>query len=106
LRTWIQKSMKKQHGVLSDHKRIGKRFIPPLLQLQAFTEVSWRDQGLPELLWIGLLNDEYGHSKGTELALAVARACTQVVKQPSPTIFAFTSAYATLSTILGKISPL
>lgn len=41
--------------VLLDHKKVGKRFVPPLLQLGPLGEIKWIDCILPELLWLGLL---------------------------------------------------
>jgi hypothetical protein len=64
----------KQKGVLSDHKRVGKRFIPPFVHaLDALREVKWIDVLLPELLWLALLNHQHGLMRGAELAVAVAR---------------------------------
>ena len=41
--------------MLESHKRIGKRLVPPLSEIGPWKEVSWVDEVLPELLWIGLL---------------------------------------------------
>ena len=46
--------------MLSDHKQIGKRFIPPLLDfagtdVNSLEKISWINCRLPELLWLGLL---------------------------------------------------
>ena len=43
--------------VLEDHKRIGKRFVRPVLQLGPLEQAAWIDRLLPELLWICILND-------------------------------------------------
>jgi hypothetical protein len=65
----------KRQAILSDHKRIGKRFIPPFMHtFGGLQEVKWVDVPLPELLWLGLLNHRYGLTRGAELGLSVARA--------------------------------
>jgi len=63
--------------VLRDHQRIGKRLIPPLAQLN-LSEVSWMDLILPELIWLGVLNNIYGRVKGAELAITLPKIATSV----------------------------
>jgi hypothetical protein len=53
--------------VLQDHLRIGKKLIPPLLSHGSFQDVSWVDFMIPELIWIALLNREYGKQRGAEI---------------------------------------
>lgn len=67
-----------ENGILSDHKREGKRFIPPLAQLGT-TPISWVQTLLPELIWIGLLNHKFGLSIGAELSLGLSRAVAEIV---------------------------
>lgn len=71
---------RKQQGVLSDHKRVGKRFIPPFIHaLGGLQEVKWVDVPLPELLWLALLNHRHGLRRGAELAVEVVRSTTAAV---------------------------
>lgn len=63
---------------LTDHKKVGKRFIPPLLQFEKVVETSWIDVGIPELIWIALLLDSYGLKKAAELTTALAKAYAKV----------------------------
>ena len=60
--------------MLESHKRIGKRLVPPLIEIGPWNEVDWVDQLLPELLWIGLLNAEYGIEAGAHLCAEVVAA--------------------------------
>lgn len=83
--------------VLSDHQKVGKRFIPPFLQkISNLKEVMWLDYILPELLWLGLLNEFYDHRTGAALALSLAKAAVTVNDQPNKIWFASTSSYSTL----------
>jgi hypothetical protein len=82
--------------VLSDHKRIGKRFIPPLLQLGPFADVKWSDLLLPELLWLGILNHAYGKVRGAELGLKLAQAAVKVFTTEPVPWFGSASAYTSL----------
>jgi hypothetical protein len=68
----------KSKKVLSDHKRIGKRFIPPMGQIPNLTEISWRKEIIPNYLWIALLNQLYGHTKAAELCVDFANIAIQV----------------------------
>jgi hypothetical protein len=63
--------------VLADHTRVGKRFVPPLMQLGPMEDVSWSVELIPEFLWLGLLNERLGIVRGAEMGLAIARAAVQ-----------------------------
>jgi hypothetical protein len=66
-----------QNGVLGDHSRIGKRYVPPFLhQVGPITEVSWVDEIIPELVWIGLLLKHSGDRRGTDLAAHLTKAAS------------------------------
>lgn len=53
--------------LLEGHKRVGKRFIPPMKQIPMMTETSYVDDMLPELIWIGLINDRIGYAPGARV---------------------------------------
>ncbi len=63
----------KPKAVLGDHKRVGKRFIPPMAQL-GISDVRWIESLAPEFLWIALLHDRLGFARGAEVARLVAQA--------------------------------
>lgn len=67
----------RQARVLADHTRVGKRFVPPLMQLGPFEEVSWSVELIPEFLWLGLLNEKLGIKRGAEVGLSIAKAAVQ-----------------------------
>lgn len=83
--------------ILGDHQRIGKRFIPPIAKL-GFSEISWVETLLPELLWLGLINDCHGLTKGAELALAVARAAVSTWTHQKK-LFATSSSFSALDRV-------
>jgi hypothetical protein len=37
--------------VLDSYRKVGSRFVPPMLQMFKFDEVSWLNQTMPELVW-------------------------------------------------------
>ena len=57
-------SKKKKSGVrqkvLSDHKKIGSKLVPLWPLLFPSEDVRWSGNIIPELLWLGLLNEQYG----------------------------------------------
>lgn len=97
----MSKEQSKPKPVLSDHKRVGKRFIPPFMhQCGEIHELKWIDGPMPELLWLALLNHAHGFALGAELGLAVARAATSAVPRDvegKKTWFAPTSSFWMLS---------
>jgi hypothetical protein len=51
---------------LDKHRRQGKTFTPPLMQVPGVELLSWRNERLPEVLWAtllarGLSRDQYIH---------------------------------------------
>jgi len=70
-----KKASKNRGGtaVLSDHQKIGTRFVPPMAQLN-MKATRWVDGMMPELLWQGLLVGRYGVREGLGLALTLAKA--------------------------------
>jgi hypothetical protein len=86
----------KKRKVLLDHKQIGKRFIPPMLQLPApLSEIKWANFILPELIWLGLLNECFGFLKGAELGLILALTAMQATNDN--TYFGSISTYGRLN---------
>lgn len=70
-----QTTAPKQREVLDDHRRIGKKLVPPFLyQLGPISEVSWVDERIPELIWIGLLLKQCGDRRGIALATQITQA--------------------------------
>jgi hypothetical protein len=69
-----RKNYPHRRPVLADHTRQGKRLIPPLLKRGSLGEVRWVEDVVPELLWLGLLQDMHGYERAVELGV---RLCTE-----------------------------
>jgi hypothetical protein len=83
-------------GVLGDHRRVGKRFVPPFVaMLGQLQYVKWIDDLLPEVLWLGMLNNDHGLRRGVQLAKELSTAADRVMA-PHPHIFARTSTYSSI----------
>src|SRR6476660_4643412 len=84
--------------VLADHKRIGSRFIPPLLQYERFQEISWSEQFIPELFWLAVLNHSCGRRTTASIAVSMATAIMPFKRDlPFGWMLGFSSAYAGLA---------
>jgi hypothetical protein len=62
----------KKKTVLEDHKKVGSKFIPPMMQLPNWNEISYINQILPEIIWMGLINDKFGYRSGIDLSSKIA----------------------------------
>lgn len=84
--------------ILNDHKRVGKRLIPPLLQGINYQDVSWGKHLIPELIWLAIINNHFGNLKGAEIALALPMAANEAtLENPKETMFFTVSSFNLLS---------
>ena len=90
---------KKAPRALADHRRVGKKFIPPFIaELGPLREIRWVSDLVPELLWLALLSDRHGLKTGTDLARRLALAAIDARGAKPKAWFALTSTYAELDT--------
>ena len=84
--------------VLQDHKRHGKTFIPPFQHmLGPLKEISWVKTMLPELIWIALIQDYYGHREGVALITKFTRVARECSPSEKKRIFATISSFEELN---------
>lgn len=88
--------MKSQKRILSDHKLVGKKLVPPFATLENKVEVSWVDIIIPDLIWIALIRTKLGNKIGTEVVNKFISISTQH-EDSSFKMFAFISTYESLS---------
>lgn len=88
---------KKSREVLEGHTRVGKKFFPPITQLKNITDVSYVNDLLPEIIWMGLINDVLGYKDGLALCQALAVTAKAVHHSPKSINFALCSSYLQLS---------
>ncbi|RKY78187.1 hypothetical protein DRQ00_05660 [candidate division KSB1 bacterium] len=62
-----KRNKEKRWKLLDGHKKVGKRFVPPMMQLPMNTSVSYVNDMLPELVWIGLLNEKIGYVRAARV---------------------------------------
>lgn len=85
-------------SLLGDHKKVGKRLIPPLLQDNKFEFVSWKKFFIPEFLWLGLLIAKFGYLDGLGLALLLSNTAIKTnLDNGLPKLFVSISSFDTLS---------
>jgi hypothetical protein len=85
-------AMKKKE-LLSGHKRVGKKFIPPLMQLPGMRSMSYVDDILPELIWLGLINDTLGFVAGARFFEQIVKAAIEATEGKHGNHYALLSLY-------------
>jgi len=93
----MAKKSKVNKPILSDHKKVGSRFIPPLLQLSNIELSRWVNSSLPELIWIGLLEHTHGMKQAADLTISLAQTAVEVGNHPPKRWYAPATAYSLLS---------
>jgi hypothetical protein len=84
---------KKSKEILEGHIRIGKKFLPPIARLKNIQELSYVNQLLPEIIWMGLINENLEHKKSIELALSLATTAKENYKSERFINFALCSSF-------------
>ena len=87
------KKKRVKKNFLHGHKKVGKRFVPPMKQLDAYSPVSYVNDMLPELIWIGLLNDRLGYIKAARVIERVFTIVEDIKDTQQQGNFALISAY-------------
>lgn len=89
--------MAEKKEVLKGHKKVGSKFIPPMMQLPNWSEISYVNQILPEIMWMGLLNDRYGYREGIKLASNFAKRAFELRETDKHINFTLVSNFNQLS---------
>lgn len=55
--------------ILIDHKKVGAKLVPPLLSVMGESDYSYEEKGIPQIIWIALLNKKFGLKTGTSISL-------------------------------------
>ncbi|PIR33355.1 MAG: hypothetical protein COV36_02880 [Alphaproteobacteria bacterium CG11_big_fil_rev_8_21_14_0_20_44_7] len=96
--------MSKNQNILSGHKKVGKKFIPPMKQLPGIIrETNYLLEILPEILWMGLINEKHGYKKGIELVTTLAEVIKEVNNGEFKENFTATSSHKILSSKEKKL---
>lgn len=84
--------------ILQDHKQEGKQFVPPYLyKIGPISEISWTNQMVPELIWIGLIIKNKGFTRGVEISQKISNAAVTAHKIEKIKHFSWLSTYQFLS---------
>ena len=88
---------KKDKKILEGHKKVGSKFIPPIMNMGDFHEIHWVDDLVPELLWYTLLLIDVGFRRGIEVGTKTAKVAHEVYRDNSPGNFSFISLFNILN---------
>jgi hypothetical protein len=86
----------KKKKILDGHKKVGSKFIPPMLQL-GITEISYVNQILPEIIWMGLINEKYGFRDGLDIVTKITELAFSLKETSHFVNFSLASSYNSLS---------
>ncbi|OHV96529.1 hypothetical protein AKG95_17530 [Janthinobacterium lividum] len=73
-----------KNRILSDHKRIGKRLVPPIMQLPNVVATSFRDEVLPDLIWLATLFRKLDDRTAVNLSIDFVKLCSSALPEKSP----------------------
>lgn len=63
----------KERKILNSYRKVGTKFVPPLLQSFQLDHISWSSQTLPELIWWDVLADTGSHRFAAKVAEEIGR---------------------------------
>ncbi|WP_088437325.1 hypothetical protein [Sulfurospirillum diekertiae] len=66
----------KNKKILEDHKKVGKKLIPPMMYSVPLQETNYIEELLPEIIWMGLIHDELGYHKGIDIIRAFIKSAS------------------------------
>lgn len=82
---------------LPGHKQVGRRLIPPLMQLKNMVPTSFQDETLSDLIWLAALFRKYADRETIEKLSTFLRSCTELLNDEKSPPLAFLSNFARLS---------
>lgn len=91
--------MKDKSKILSDHKQVGKKLLPPFLHSfpGQFNESPYLYKVLPEIIWQGFLNDKYGIKNSVEITMYLLNTINDATHLEKGKLFCFISNFETLN---------
>ncbi len=82
--------------LFEDHRRDGKTFVPPAVD-RGWQAMDFPDTILPELIWIGFLQDRWGNRRGAQLAVQLIKTALEMWVDEFKPEFGFASMHRMLS---------
>jgi len=88
----------KKKSVLEGYKKVKSKFIPPMMQFHGeINEVSYVNQVLPEIIWMGLVSDKFGYKKCVDICTDIAQQAFELKESEEHINFAIASNFLKLS---------
>lgn len=84
--------------VLTDHLRKGKRLIPPIMQLEKLVETSFRDDTLPDLLWMSAIFLRHRDREAVSRILEFTEICNDSLNRKDAPPLGYLGNFERLST--------
>lgn len=84
-------------SILKDHKREGKKLIPPLLQIPKTKPISFRDKTLPCLIWISALFVRNHDVDAARKSVEFLQKCNNILGHENTPLLVFLNNFNKLS---------
>lgn len=68
-----------QGSVLRDHKKVGQKLIPPLMQLPKLKETSFRESTLPCLVWVSAIFLRKNEKQAVRYIIEFLKKCQDIL---------------------------
>ena len=91
--------MTKKKDFLEGHKKVGKKLIPPMLQLPNMVMTSFRDEGLPDLIWLAPFFLRVNDDVAVQQIMEFLVTCNDTLNHHEAPSLAFLSNFNKLSNI-------
>jgi hypothetical protein len=63
----------KGNRVLASYRKVGTKFVPPMLQAFKFDHISWSSHTMPELIWWDVIADRVSHRFAAKVAEEIGK---------------------------------
>lgn len=88
---------KDKNRVLQDHRKEGKKLIPPLPRLLDLKEISFQDSILPDLVWVSTIFLRNTDKQAVETIITFLEESEEILKNDQPPPLIFLSSFDKLS---------
>ncbi len=89
--------MGKKRKILEGHKKVGKKLIPPALQIPNITFTSFRDDSLPDLIWIAAFFLRSNDKVAVDSLMLFLESCKEILDDDSAPCLTFLSNFNKLN---------
>jgi hypothetical protein len=88
-----------QGRVLKDHQKVGKKFIPPIMQINNMKETSFVEERLPCMIWMAALYNRAGDKLATKVIVDFIESVYKCCKDQKVAPLQYMGSYISLNDV-------